>query len=102
MVEGSMGHEEIKKRKFTEKPRKYKFDNQSRWYGKKFLILDEICILPDGTNNCTSHFVCLNALLIFHNISYQRLKTLEDFIKSGKTIGPTCWLGVKSMVQSRV
>ena len=32
--------------------------------------------------------MCLNALLSFYNISYQRLKTLEDIIKSGKKIGP--------------
>ena len=33
--------------------------------------------------------MCLNSLLSFYNISYQRLKTLEDFINIGKTIGPT-------------
>ena len=75
--------------KFKDDTRTYKVDNQSRWYGKSFLILNEIFILPGGINKCTSHFVCLNALLSFYNIYYQRLTTLEDIIKSGKTIGPT-------------
>ena len=32
--------------------------------------------------------MCLNDLLSFYNISYYRLKTPENTIKSGKTIGP--------------
>ena len=51
--------------KFKDDTRTYKVENQSRWYGKKFLLLHEIFILPGGINKCTSHFVCLNALLSF-------------------------------------
>ena len=80
---------ESRKRKFKDDTRTYKVDNQSRWYGKKFLLLNEIFILPGGINKCTSHFVCLNALLSFYNIYYSRLKTLKNTIKSGKKIGPT-------------
>ena len=56
---------------------------------ENFHILNHIIILPDGINKCASQYVCLNALLIFFNISYKRFKTLEEFIKIGKTIGPT-------------
>ena len=77
-----------RKKNFMEEPRKYNVDNQSLWYGEKFLIPNEICIIPGGINTCTSHFLCLNDLLSLYNISYQRLKTLEDIIKSGKKIGP--------------
>ena len=90
---------ESRKRKFKDDTRTYKVDNQSRWYREKFLLLNEIFILPGGINKCTSHFLCLNALLSFYNISYSRLKTLKNTIKSGKTIGPTHLLvGIKSNV----
>ena len=52
-----------RKGKLKDEPRTYKVDTQTSWYGKKFLILNEIFILPGGINKCTSHFVCLNALL---------------------------------------
>ena len=78
-----------RKKNFMEEPRKYNVDNQSLWYGEKFLIPNEICIIPGGINTCTSHFLCLNDLLSLYNISYQRLKTIEKIIKSGKTIEPT-------------
>ena len=80
---------ESRERKFTDDNRTYKVDNESRWYGKKFLILDEIFILPGGINKWTSHVVCLNTLLSFYNTYYQRFKTLDDIIKSWRTIVPT-------------
>ena len=69
-----------RKRKFKDDTRTYKVDNQSRWYGEKFLLMNEIFILPGGINKCTSHFVCLNSLLSFYNISWyckdsKRVKT---------------------------
>ena len=67
----------------------YKVDNQSRWYVQKFLNPNEVFILPGEINKCTSHGVCLSALLSLYNISYQRHNTLEVIIKDRKTIGPT-------------
>ena len=63
-------------------------ETHRRWKGRKFLFHHKVTSNRRGITKCAPHFVCVNALLQFYHIPYNKFKTYEEAIASGRNTAP--------------